>query len=74
MTPAEQKEKPVMYAQEEISELEDEKVMMKHFASREPFQKQVRFEEEHIQIQDQGLALGAARVRRRPVFDSKKRQ
>ena len=73
VTLAEQKEKSVVYVQDEVSEQEDDKVLMKWFAPGEPVHKQVRFEEEHRQVQDQDQAFGAARVRRRPVFTPKER-
>ncbi len=41
----EQKEKPVVYVQEEVIDHEDGKVLMKRFGSREPAQKQIGFEE-----------------------------
>ncbi len=44
---------------------------MKRFASGEPAQKKVRFEEGSYQIQDQVHVLGAAKIRRRPVFKPK---
>ena len=73
VTPAEQKEKPIMYVQEEVSEQEDEKVLMKRSATGEPVQKQVRFEEERGQTQDQGQVLDASRTTRRRVFTPKER-
>ncbi len=71
--PVEQKEKAIMYVQEAVSEQEDDKVLMIRFAFGEPAQKQVRFEETTGQVQDQGQVLGAARVRRRPVFTPKEK-
>ena len=71
--PVYQKEKAIMYVQEAVSEQEDDKVLMIRFAFGEPAQKQVRFEETTGQVQDQGQVLGAARVRRRPVFTPKEK-
>ncbi len=51
-----------------VGEQEVEKVLMKCFASGEPVQKQVRFEEGSGKVQDQSHVQGAARIRRRPVF------
>ncbi len=62
-----------MHIQEEESDQEDDKVLMKRFASGEPMQKQFRFDEEYSQVQDQGQVLGAGRVSRRPVFTPKER-
>ncbi len=68
-----QKKNAIMYVQEELSEQEDDKVLIKRFASGESEQKQVRFEETTGQVQDQGQVSGAARVRRRPMFTPKEK-
>ncbi len=72
-TSVDQKEKSVMYFQEEVSEHEGDKVLMKRFATGDPVQKQIRFEEYLPQVEDQNQVLGAARVRRRTIFTTKER-
>ncbi len=70
----EQKEKPIIYVQEEVNEPEDDKVLMKRFDSGEPAQKQIIFEEGSRQVQDQGHVLGDGRIRRIPVFTPEEKQ
>jgi len=47
---------------------------MKRFATGEPVQKQVRFEEVPNQVENQSQVLGTTQTRRRPVFTPKERQ
>ncbi len=67
-TLVEQKEKPFIYVREEVSELEDDQVLMKRFASGESVQKQVHFQGDSPQLVGQNQVLIAARVRRRSIF------
>ncbi len=54
VTPVQQKEKTFMYVLEKASEQEDAEVLMKSFATGEPVQKQVRFEEGLVKFKTKG--------------------
>ncbi len=62
-----------MYVQEEVSEQEDGKMLIKCFRTRELVQKQARFERDLSQVEDQNQGVGAARATRRPIFTPKEK-
>ncbi len=57
VTSVEQKEKRVIYVQKEASRQKDNKVLVKYLATGEIVHKQICFEEELQQFEDQGQVL-----------------